>query len=108
MNVIIKSSTRKNKRFQAALYNHDNKIIKTVHFGFPNPTYGTFLDHQDEGYKNAYIKRHAPNEEWTEKGIETAGFWSRWLLWSKPNIKEAMREVKKQSNGLISKISFQL
>lgn len=107
MNVSIQLSSRKNKRFQAIIYDNRDKIIKRVHFGSPNPTYGTFIDHQDEQRKEAYIKRHAPNEDWTKKGIETAGFWSRWFLWSKPNIKEALREVKKQSNGLISKISFQ-
>ena len=28
-------------------------------------------------------------ENWKKTGIKTAGFWSRWLLWSHPNLNKA-------------------
>jgi len=30
-------------------------------------------------------------EQWGAKGIRTAGFWSRWLLWSHPSLRAAKR-----------------
>ena len=33
---------------------------------------------------------------WSKNGIKTAGFWSRWLLWSKPSMKEAKTLMSKK------------
>lgn len=33
-------------------------------------------------------------ENWTKTGLNTAGFWSRWLLWSYPNIKNAKKIIE--------------
>lgn len=46
--------------------------------------------------KKAYIARHKTNENWTKSGIDTAGFWSRWLLWEKPTIKDSYADIKKR------------
>jgi hypothetical protein len=35
---------------------------------------------------------HKPTKE-SESGIYTAGFWSRWLLWSKPSLNEAKKHM---------------
>jgi len=35
-------------------------------------------------------------ENWTKSGIMTAGFWSRWLLWSDPNLDKAKNEISKK------------
>lgn len=35
-------------------------------------------------------------ENWTKNGLNTAGFWSRWLLWSKPSVKEAKQFIMKK------------
>ena len=51
--------------------------------------------HKDEQRKQRYIKRHT-NENWSKSGIDTAGFWSRWLLWNKPTIKESYEDIKKR------------
>ena len=37
-------------------------------------------------------------EKWGRGGINTAGFWSRWLLWSQPSIKEAIKTIEKKFN----------
>lgn len=107
MEAIITQSTRKNKRFMTTIYDHQKRKIKVIHFGSPNPTYGTFLDHQDEQRRQAYIKRHQSNEDWTDEGIHTSGFWSRWFLWSKPTINQALRETEKQAKNKLKSVSFQ-
>jgi hypothetical protein len=38
------------------------------------------------------------NEDWTIQGLKTKGFWSRWLLWSKPDLQEAIKFMEKKFN----------
>jgi hypothetical protein len=54
--------------------------------------------HKDEQRKQRYIDRHKHNENWSKSGIDTAGFWSRWLLWNKPTIKESYTDIKRRFN----------
>jgi hypothetical protein len=35
-------------------------------------------------------------EDWNKSGIDTAGFWSRWALWSKPSLEEAIKLIEKK------------
>lgn len=35
-------------------------------------------------------------ELWTAAGVGTAGFWSRWLLWSHPSLERAKRFMSKR------------
>jgi hypothetical protein len=39
--------------------------------------------------------RTSTKEDWTKRGIMTAGFWSRWLLWSDPSLSGAKRVIEK-------------
>jgi len=57
-----------------------------------------FPHHKNEARKNLYINRHKKNENWGKSGIDTAGFWSRWLLWNKPTIKESYNDIKSRFN----------
>ena len=65
-----------------------------VYFGATG--YSDFTKHKDEARKQLYINRHKNNEDWSKSGIDTAGFWSRWLLWHKPSIKESYEDIKKR------------
>ena len=56
--------------------------------------YSDFTKHKDEDRKQRYINRHRNKENWTKSGIDTAGFWSRWLLWNKPSIKDSYNDIK--------------
>jgi len=67
---------------------------KKVYFGAAG--YSDFTKHKDEERKNRYINRHKNNENWTKSGINTAGWWSRWLLWNKPTIKASYEDIKKR------------
>ena len=60
--------------------------------------YSDFTIHKDEARKQRYINRHKNNEDWTKSGIDTAGFWSRWLLWNKPTIKNSYLDIKEKFN----------
>ena len=70
------------------------KDNKRVYFGAAG--YSNFTKHKDEERKQRYINRHKNNEDWSKSGIDTAGFWSRWLLWHKPSIKESYEDIKKR------------
>ena len=67
---------------------------KKIYFGASG--YSDFTKHKDEARKQRYINRHKNNENWTKSGIDTAGWWSRWLLWNKPTIKESYEDIKKR------------
>ena len=56
--------------------------------------YSDFTKHKDEDRKQRYINRHKNKENWTKSGIDTAGFWSRWLLWNKSTIKDSYNDIK--------------
>ena len=65
---------------------------KRIYFGQANASDMTI--HKNEDRKQRYINKHKANENWTKSGIDTAGFWSRWLLWNKPTINESYQYIK--------------
>ena len=84
--------------YQANDNKHKYYIItkneKKIYFGAAG--YSDFTQHKNEERKNRYILRHEKNENWTKSGIDSAGFWSRWLLWNKPTIKSSYQDIKKR------------
>jgi hypothetical protein len=70
------------------------KSGKHIYFGAAGMS--DFPHHKNEERKNRYILRHEKNENWTKSGIDSAGFWSRWLLWNKPSIKASYEDIKKR------------
>ena len=62
---------------------------KVVHFGAKG--YTDYTINKDSAIKNQYIARHSVNEDW--KDPETPGFLSRWLLWNKTTLKEAIKDT---------------
>ena len=67
---------------------------KAIQFG--SRAHENFTIHGDENRKTAYLKRHAKNENWTKSGIDTAGFWARWLLWNEPTIDKSISSIEKR------------
>jgi hypothetical protein len=80
-------SDKPNKKYY--IITNDNK---KVYFGAAGNS--DFTIHKDEKRKLRYIKRHN-NENWTKSGINSAGFWSLWLLWNLPTISSSYQEIKK-------------
>ena len=63
-----------------------------VYFGAKG--YSDYTIHKDKERKQRYIERHKSKENWTKSGVNTAGFWSRWLLWNKPTIQESYKDIQ--------------
>lgn len=93
--VDLKPSKIRGKKYTAIIYEGDEKK-KTVHFG----QFGAsdMTKHKSEERKQRYIQRHEKNENWEKSGIDTAGFWSRWLLWNKPSIEESKKDIESRFN----------
>lgn len=69
---------------------------KKINFGAKG--YSDYTKHKDPARKKRYLDRHKTRENWKKSGINTAGFWSRWLLWNKPTLAESIDDVEKRFN----------
>lgn len=87
----IYKSTQPNKKFMVI-----TPTGKKIHFGL----FGAedYTIHKDIERKKRYITRHQKNENWNKSGINTAGFWSRWLLWNKPTLNLSMQNIMDKFN----------
>ncbi len=74
------------------ILNIDDKAI-TLHFGAKNSK--TYLDHGDKNKREAYLKRHAPAENWNEIN---AGSASRYILWSHKTLDKSLKSFLSRFN----------
>jgi len=65
---------------------------RTVRFG--RKGYSDYTIHKDPERMRRYLTRHRRREKWGRAGRYTAGFWSRWLLWSRPSFKGALASTQ--------------
>ena len=70
----------------------------TVHFGATG--YQDFTQHGDETRKASYLARHRTREDWTLQGVESAGFWARWVLWNKPSLAQSIADINRRFKSL--------
>ena len=71
------------------------------HVDFGAKGYEDFTIHKDEARKAKYIARHERREHWDDPN--TAGFWSRWLLWNKLTINESITDIEQRFGISIKK-----
>jgi hypothetical protein len=88
--IILKKSKVSTKKFAAIIGN------KTVNFGAKG--YSDYTLHKDEDRMHRYENRHKKRENWKKSGIETAGFWSKWILWNKPSFNASIKDTEKRFN----------
>ncbi len=71
---------------------------KTIYFGDANSKdYTLFNALERNEHKRRYLQRHKSREDWSDP--ETAGFWSKHLLWGDtPNIRENLRRTISRFN----------
>ena len=70
---------------------------KTIHFGASGyKDYTSFPALEREARKKAYISRHQSREDWTASGIDTAGFWSKHILWNKPSVQASLADTRRR------------
>ena len=88
----VSSSTRDAKRFMVT---KDGRVV--THFGQPGAF--TYADGAPQAKKDAYLARHSKNNErWTKKGINSAGFWARWMLWNKRSLRASASDIRARFN----------
>tara|TARA_R110002072_G_scaffold3092_1_gene23113 strand:- start:5646 stop:5942 length:297 start_codon:yes stop_codon:yes gene_type:complete len=87
MKILLEKLKKGQKKFKVILENG-----KTVSFGAKG--YSDYTLHKDAKRMDRYLVRHKKRENWTKNGINTAGFWSRWLLWSKPSLNGAIKLIE--------------
>lgn len=116
MRVKLIKSPKGDKKFRAVL------IDINRHVDFGGKGYSDFTLHKEPERMRLYVQRHgglvtkkmrsirkprdiidslikvttSDKERWTKKGIDTAGFWSRWLLWSYPSLEKAKTFMSKK------------
>ena len=97
----IKDSNIKDKRFTAIFTDKDGKIVKTTNFGLKNPVIGTYIDHKNKDIRKRYIARHEATEKKFYKDPQRASTLSRYILWGEAeNLKEAIEKYKNKYNLL--------
>lgn len=98
--VYLRKSTNANKKFMVTIFK-PNGTKKTVHFGAKG--YSDYTKHKDKERMKRYEIRHKSREDWTKRGIDTAGFWSKWILWSMPTLEGAIRKTASKFNITIKR-----
>ena len=89
MAVILYKARDKVHKFMAVF--PDGKVVRFGRLG-----YSDYTKHKDKERMKRYLGRHRKRENWTRSGAKTAGFWSRWLLWSSPNFNTALKITKRK------------
>ena len=113
--VHLKKSPRIDKKFRVTFENG-----RYVDFGARG--YSDYTIHKDPVRMRSYVTRHggfvpymvqkqtdpklihtnmldvirSDKENWGKTGFYTAGFWSRWLLWSQPDLVSAKKTMTKK------------
>jgi len=87
-------------KWVARIFNAAARRSHVVKFGARG--YSDYTMHGSEARKSSYLKRHRARETWTLNGggLYTAGFWSRWILWNKPTVRQSARDLQKRYTKL--------
>lgn len=91
--VKLRRSDKAGKKFMVT-FEKETGRSKTIHFGQAGAS--DYIQNKDPARKARYIERHKDKENWTGGGVETPGFWSRWLLWSEPSLAAAKAVVRRK------------
>ena len=94
MYVQLKKSSKEDKRYTAIFFDNNRKKIKTVHFGLKNGS--TYIDHKDEGIRDAWIARHSVTGDFTSP--DTASSLAYHLLWNKTSLSVSYNAYLKKFN----------
>jgi len=92
----VHQSDKPEKKMYAELET-DSGRTKRVYFGAAGMTDYTLS--KDPERKQRYLTRHQKNENWSDP--ESAGFWSRWVLWNLTNKSQAIVQATRKANGLL-------
>ena len=85
----LTKSKSKNKKWNI-------KNGNSINFG--QEGYSDFTINKDPKRKKLYIARHRKREDWTKTGLDTAGFWSKNLLWNKNTLSKSIKDTENRFN----------
>ena len=90
-----------NHKYQVEILNKTTNRIKTIKFGKYGMNDYTIYSMNETAkianeHKKRYIERHKKRENWTKSGVLTKGFYSRWLLWNKKDLKSSLNYIIKK------------
>ena len=88
INIVIKRSKNPKKKYDAVV--DGDKIIS-----FGASGYSDYTLHKDPARKENYIKRHS-HEDWSRANVLSAAWLSRFMLWEKPSLEEAVRNANQK------------
>jgi hypothetical protein len=94
LKVVIKKSSKPEKKLQATFSYPETTRTKTIHFG--SAGMADYTISKDKEQRSRYLERHRKRENWNKP--DTAGALSRWILWEKPTRREAIQAYKKRFN----------
>lgn len=99
MTIILTRSPKPEKKYRVTFMDGSGK-----HVDFGQKGYSDYTIHKDPVRMQRYLNRHARmGENWSLKGKYSAGFWSRWLLWSRPSLRSAIASVSRRLRTPIRK-----
>ena len=90
--VKLQRSSKPEKKWMVT-FDRERGRKKTVHFGQASAS--DFPTHKDVQRRDRYLERHREREDWGAGGVETAGWWSRWLLWNRKSIAASLTDIRK-------------
>lgn len=96
----IEKSPRKEKKWMIKIDTPFRK--KTLHIG--DATLQDYTQHKDPRRKMRYILRNYPNQDWEDSGVWTAGWWAKKILWSVPDINDAIRLAYGKAMNILRRI----
>ena len=93
----MEPSDKKTKKWMVTYINKETGKPNTFYFGAKGMS--DYTIHKDEQRKKRYISRHSGmGEDWTKSGVETPGFFSRWILWNLPDLDDSIKDTEKRFN----------
>ena len=90
--VDIKEEPKGNKRFVAYFYNQLMRKVKTVRFG--SATGKTYIDHNDDNKKEAWLARHSKIQGIDYTDPLKPSTLSRDILWNNKTLKKSIENYK--------------
>ena len=98
MDIVISKSEKADKKMKAVINGK-----KTVHFGQAGAS--DFTIHNDKDRKQAYLNRHKKRENWGASGVDTSGFYSRWVTWNKDTLTKSVDDLNKKFKNINIKLT---
>ena len=90
--VRLPQNNHSHKKYKIIISNGNTR--RSVNIG--DNRYEDYTQHKDDERKERYIARHQSRENWGASGMGTAGFWSRWLLWNKPSLRDSVDDIERR------------